>query len=141
MIDVRPANSAMSAPAMKALSPAPVKTTTPTELSARSSSSNAAPSSRVLILSAFLLSGRLMVIMATRSRFSSSKVSYVSGIYNSSLLMNRILFGGRGFGIRGRRLLVSDPRHEKSQPAFGGFRYLHSHSCSPVSPAQLGPPS
>jgi CheY-like chemotaxis protein len=40
IVAVRPANSAMSAPAMNALSPAPVMTTTPTDSSSRSSSNN-----------------------------------------------------------------------------------------------------
>src|SRR5713101_5414842 len=52
VIAVRSANSAMSAPAMKALSPAPVKTTTRTDSSARNSSRTAAPSARVWIFRA-----------------------------------------------------------------------------------------
>src|SRR6266516_3925008 len=77
---VRPENSAMSAPAIKALSPAPVMTTTRTSSSFWSCSKTAAPSSRVLILSAFLFSGRLMVTIATRSRCSTRSVSYDCGM-------------------------------------------------------------
>src|SRR3989442_15200800 len=76
IIAVRPANSAMSAPATNALCPAPVMTTTRIDASLRSSSSSAAPSSRVLIFRAFLLSGRLIVIIPTRSRLSNKRVSY-----------------------------------------------------------------
>src|SRR3989442_5205708 len=76
IIAVRPANSAMSAPATNALSPAPVMTTTRIDASLRSSSSSAAPSSRVLMFRAFLLSGRLIVIIPTRSRLSNTRVSY-----------------------------------------------------------------
>ncbi len=55
---------------------APVMTTTRTSPSSRSSSTAAAPSARVWMLRAFILSGRLMGMTATRPRRSSSKVSY-----------------------------------------------------------------
>jgi hypothetical protein len=66
----------MSAPATNAFWPAPVMTTTRTPSSSRSSSSAAAPSCRVFMFSAFSLSGRLIVISATRPRRSSRSVSY-----------------------------------------------------------------
>src|SRR5437660_11627874 len=51
-------------------------TTTPTDASLRNSSSSAAPSSLVLMFRAFLLSGRLIVMIPTRSCLSNKSVSY-----------------------------------------------------------------
>jgi hypothetical protein len=82
----------MSAPAMNALSPAPVNTTTRMPSSSRNSSSAAAPSARVWMFKAFRFSGRLIVTMATRSRRSTSKVSYDCDI---KIFLRKIVSGCR----------------------------------------------
>src|SRR5436853_6944460 len=76
----------MSAPAIKAFSPAPVITTTRTS-SSRSISSNAARmSSRVRMFRAFSLSGRLTVTIAIRPRFSIRTFSNaISNLLRASL--------------------------------------------------------
>ncbi len=63
---VRPANSAMSAPAMKDFSPEPVITTTPTPASDSILASSSSSSTRTCSESALSLSGRWMVRIATR---------------------------------------------------------------------------
>ncbi len=65
------ASSAMSAPATKAFSPAPVRITPRMAASAPMAVNAASSSSTVRSFSAFSLSGRLMVTIATPSRLST----------------------------------------------------------------------
>src|SRR3990172_8021855 len=70
-----PANSAMSAPAANALSPAPVTTTARTVSSASSSAREEASSSFILEFIAFSLSGRLRLRTATAPARMTEMVS------------------------------------------------------------------
>src|SRR5688500_14888790 len=82
----------MSAPAMKAFSPAPVTTTTPTASSRSSSPSAARTSSRTCCESALSLSGRLTVMMATRP---SRSTRMVSGNCSSGMCVPLFVLPGR----------------------------------------------
>src|SRR5262245_26601312 len=70
----------MSAPAMKALVPEPVRVTTPTEGSPAQASSACAISRRVAEFSALSFSGRFTVRTATRSRISRIRFSKFMGL-------------------------------------------------------------
>ena len=69
------ANSEMSAPEAKALSPAPVRTTTRTSLSAWSAPSRPASAARIPLDTALRLPGLLKVTTATRPVTSTSSLS------------------------------------------------------------------
>src|SRR3954454_15931842 len=89
----------MSAPAMKALSPAPVKTTPRTAASSRASSNAARKSSQVRWLSALSTLGRLSVTYAMPAVFSYESVSNV----------------GAAIGA----FMTSSPSHERAEPGDG----------------------
>src|SRR4051812_25338610 len=78
-------NSAMSAPATNALSPAPVTTTARTPASSRSSSRTACNSSIAAAFRALRRSGRLMVIVATASARAISSCESVIATSDSTL--------------------------------------------------------
>src|SRR5262249_20210627 len=87
------ASSLMSAPAMKALSPAPVRITPRTAASSRASSKTVFKSSHVRWLSAFSTFGRLSVTKAMAFFFSYATVSRVDvaavGVISVRLLRQR----------------------------------------------------
>ena len=95
----------MSAPATKALSPAPVSTTTARRSSPASSSSRSRSSVSVGRSSAFSASGRSTVTVATAS-------SRATGITRRSLVLRRV--------HHRRRHLVDDPLLEVRRPSHDG---------------------